>query len=322
MSEETVAVTLITQNTHKFFSGTLPIEVVAETCSVNPRSEDLEHGFQRNLDENRAEQIAAYIRDGGTIPSSIILSAQSSAMLSYNSKNKTISFQKIERAFLILDGQHRVFGFKKLMNDNLKYRVPVIIYNELSPVDEARLFIDINTLQKPVPKELLLDIKKLADRENQEEILLDALFTEFENKPHSYLYNKLARIERQKSKISKVTFYDAIKPIIREYEINDIEKLYRIINSYLLAAHDIINKPDFDSAIAKPTVFKILMSHLKTVIALIAETNHEEMDTISGHKKYLNRSLNGMVEEIYTAKAYAKVVEKMNKNLLKKTISI
>jgi DGQHR domain-containing protein len=103
--------------------------------------------------------------------------------LTYNSKNKTISFNDAHGSFLILDGQHRVYGFRKLMNEGVKYRVPVIIYNDLSPTQEARIFIDINTLQRPVPKELLLDIKRLAQRESSDERMLDELFTNFEVEP-------------------------------------------------------------------------------------------------------------------------------------------
>lgn len=211
----------------------MPIDLVAETCSTNPRSEDPVGGFQRNLDENRAQAIADYIRNGGTIPSSIILSAQDKINLEYNSKNKTISFERNQNAFLILDGQHRVFGFRKLLNAGIKYRVPVVIYNELNSVEEARIFIDINTLQRPVPKELLLDIKRLAERESSDERLLDELFTLFDEDIKSYLCSKLSRIDRQKNKISKVTFYDAMRPVLKEFNITNTTKLYSIMNSFL-----------------------------------------------------------------------------------------
>ena len=102
-----------------------------------------------------------------------------------------------------------MFGFRKLLNERSKYRVPVIIYNELTPTQEARIFIDINTLQRPVPKELLLDIKRLADRESDDERMLDELFTSFETKPNSYLFNKLSRIDKQKGKILNRQFYRA-----------------------------------------------------------------------------------------------------------------
>lgn len=323
MATQNISVTLITQGEHRFYSGTMEIELIATTCSTNPREDDPVMGFQRTLDESRAQAIASYIRNGGTIPSGIILSAQPESELSYNSKNKTITFNESQGAFLILDGQHRVFGFRKLLNEGVKYRVPVIIYNELNPVQEARIFIDINTLQKPVPKELLLDIKRLADRESDDEKLLDELFTCFETDFHSYLLNKLSRIDKQRGKISKVTFYDSMKPMLKEFNISNTDRLFKIINAFLLAAHDVSEDHQFNLslAITKATLFKILMAHSRAIISMISDSS-EDIEKISEHKKYLLRSLPGSFQEIANSKAYLKSVEMLDRKLLRRNLTI
>lgn len=324
MPTQNISVTLITQGEHKFYSGTMEIDLIASTCSTNPREDNPLDGFQRTLDEGRAIAISNYIRNGGTIPSSIILSAQSSAELIYNSKNKTISFNENQGAFLILDGQHRVYGFRKLLNEGSKYRVPVIIYNELTPIQEARIFIDINTLQRPVPKELLLDIKRLADRESDDERMLDELFTNFESKPDSYLLNKLSRFDKQKGKISKVTFYDAMKPILKEFNISNTDRLYKIINTFFLAADDVseIYRFNLDTSITKATLFKILVAHSRAIITMISDSNADDIDKISEHKKYLLRSLPGSFQDISNSKAYLKSVEILDRKLLKRNLTI
>ena len=324
MTTQNISVTLITQGNHKFYSGTMEIELVASTCSTNPRAVDPVNGFQRTLDENRAVSIAEYIRLGGTIPSSIILSAQSDSNLSYNSKNKTITFDANQSSFLILDGQHRVYGFRKLLNEGVKYRVPVIIYNELTPTQEARIFIDINTLQRPVPKELLLDIKRLAERESGDEQMLDELFTSFETESDSYLLNKLSRIDKQKGKISKVTFYDSMKSILKEFNISSTDKLYRIINSFFYAANDVSEDHQFDlrNAISKATLFKILVSHSRAIITIISDNNPDDIEKISEYKKYLTRSLPGSFQEISNSKAYLKSVDALDRKLLRRNVTI
>ncbi|MBU6952616.1 DGQHR domain-containing protein [Hahella sp. HN01] len=323
-STKTISVTLITQGEHRFYSGTMEIEVIASSCSTNPRASHPEEGFQRTLDENRANAIAEYIRSGGTIPSSIILSAQPQAEMSYSSKKRSITFTIDSSAFLILDGQHRVYGFKKLLNEGVKYRIPVIVYNDLSPIQEARLFIDINTLQKPVPKELLLDIKRLADRETESEKLLDELFSDFENEADSYLLNKLSRIDKKPGKISKVTFYDSMKAIVKEFEIENVDKLYQIMNAYFHAAGDLYkeNGLNLSKIIAKATVFKILVSHSKSVISMIFDYNPENIEKISEYKKYLSRSLPGSFDDISASRAYARTTEALDRKLLKRTVRI
>lgn len=325
--KESFSASLIIQGKHKFYSLTLPIDVIASCCSPNPRSDDPQAGFQRSLDETRADSIANYILDGGVIPSSIILSAQPSAEFEYNSKKKTLSFNNDIKSFLIIDGQHRAYGFRKLYErgfDDRKLRIPVVIFSELSPIDEARLFIDVNTLQKPVPKELLLDIKKLAETENAEEELLDLIFTLFESNSTSALAGKLSRFEKKRNFISKVTFYEAFKLILRSFDISSPQRLFEIVNSYLFAAQDILNTQgvNFDEIIVKPTSFKILVGHSKAVIAMIFDSSPESSSLISEHKKYLKRSLNGNIIAVLNNRATVKAIELLDNKLLKRNIVI
>ena len=190
-------------------------------------------GFQRELDEKRAREIAAYIDSGlGTIPSAIILSAQPDAGLEYDSTRKSLSFKPIRKSFLIIDGQHRVFGF---MLAKRAFRVPVIIYSGLSRRDETRLFIDINSKQKGVPAELLLDIKKLAEYEKDEEALLREIFDTFMQEPSSALYGKLSPSSKASGKISRSVFNTALKPLVRVFGEKSQSELYEILNAYFVA---------------------------------------------------------------------------------------
>ena len=109
---ESFSAVLVTQADRRFHTLTLDSDVLARTCVTNTRVEDPEEGFQRNLDEARARSIKEYIEHGGVIPGSIVLSAQEAANLQYDSKKKTVQFDPVPGAFLIIDGQHRVYGFK------------------------------------------------------------------------------------------------------------------------------------------------------------------------------------------------------------------
>lgn len=165
------------------------------------------------LDKTRAQQIADYIDSGfGTIPSSIVLSAQPEAALKILGGGKTLEFTDTNKAFLVLDGQHRVYGFSLAKTT---VRVPVVIYNGLKRQDETRLFIDINTKQRPVPNELLLDIKRLADYESDQEKLLGAVFDQFCDKSDSPLLGLMSPASRTSGKISRVTFNSALSRCCR-----------------------------------------------------------------------------------------------------------
>ncbi len=264
------SVSLVRQGDHKFYSLTLPSELLAETCFVVDREKDPIDGFQRLLDEKRAKEIANYIDSGlGTIPSSIVLSAQDDCDLIYDARKKSISFEKLRNAFLIIDGQHRVFGF---MHATKAFRVPVIIYAGLSKRDETRLFIDINSKQVGVPPELLLDIKKLAEYENNTEEYLREVFDIFTDEPDSCLYKKLSPASKAKGKLTRSTFNTAVKPLIKIFGGKSESEVYGILNSYLLSFDEaILLKHDLHDLMFNTTFFKAICGFFPVVASKVKD---------------------------------------------------
>lgn len=264
---ESYTFSLITQGKFRFYSLTLPSKVLASTCFVTTRSEDPLEGFQRTLDETRANQIASYIDSGeSTIPSSIVLSAQDAADLKIKPGGRALTFRHHPKAFLVLDGQHRVFGFSKARSD---LRVPVVIYNNLTRQQETRLFIDINTKQKPVPNELLLDIKHLADIENNEEAHLRDLFNTFSNAADSVLKGQLSPHERINKKLSRVSFNGACKPILPYLGDRTAEEIYEILNSYLEAFSLGLAKLNYQELLLRPFGFKAIIGFFPEVASRV-----------------------------------------------------
>jgi DGQHR domain-containing protein len=251
------SVSLVTQGAHRFYTLTMPSDVLARCCFATRRDENPLDGFQRVLDRDRARQIADYIDNGfGTIPNSIVLSAQPEAQLRIIGRGKTLEFSDSQRAFLILDGQHRVYGFSLATT---VLRVPVVVYNNLTRQDETRLFIDINTKQRPVPNELLLDIKRLADYETDQEKLLSVVFDAFSDRNDSPLLGLMTPAARSKGKISRVTFNTALKPLIPIFGSVDQEEIYSAVRSYLHAFLEGPRDQKIEVQIANPTVFRAAM---------------------------------------------------------------
>lgn len=262
---ESFSCSLISQGNTRFYSLTMPSEVLASTCFVSTRDENPQDGFQRMLDKNRAQEIADYIDSGtGSIPTAIILSAQPDAELQYTSKNKTIEFNSVPNAFLILDGQHRIYGFSLAKTS---VRVPVIIYNGLSRKEETRLFVDINTKQRPVPSELVLDIKSLAEYESNIDAFCRAIFDLFNERSDSILLGLMSPAQKKSGKISRVTFNSAIKPIYGVFGDRDAIEIYTFLNAYLKAMCTGLQKKGLNS-ITKPTIFKAIMQFFPQVARL------------------------------------------------------
>lgn len=271
------SVSLVKQGKSQFYTLTMPSEVLARTCKVTTRIEDPAAGFQRELDQARARDIANYIdNEQGTIPSSVVLSAQEEADLKIVGRGKTLEFNDKPGAFLILDGQHRVFGFSMAQTS---LRVPVVIYNGLSRRDETRLFIDINTKQKPVPSQLLLDIKNLADIETDTEQFLRDVFDLFHSRRNSALKNRTSPSDSVRNKLNRVTFNQAVKPILPLFSERETDEVFEILNSYLWAVAAELEKKTDQFLLSKPVVFRAFMGFFRSVAQRLVDRYGSDYST-------------------------------------------
>ncbi|MEW6182278.1 MAG: DGQHR domain-containing protein [Bacillota bacterium] len=279
---------LVLQGKFRFYVVSMPSDVLRDTCFTITREDDPIEGFQRRLDPNRANDIANYIDKGvGSIPTAIIVSAQEQTDLKYNSKTKTISFKNQKKAFIIIDGQHRVWGFTLAKNS---IRVPVVIYEGLTRVEEAQLFIDINVNQKQVPDSLLLDVKRLLQRETDEEKRYSELFDMFYADPNSVLRGHLVRGENRPGKLSRIMFNKAIADLLRS-ELLKVpnKKCFDIINNYLKAVQQIIHEIEPKArGITKAVTFQGMMAVSRYVIE----------KTVNKHEKLTQDAFYDILKEL------------------------
>lgn len=251
------SISVVTQGKHRFYTLTVPSDVLAATCFVTTRDEDPQKGFQRVLDIRRAQEIADYIDKGlGTIPNSIVLSAQQEAELRVVGRGKTVEFRNVKKAFLVLDGQHRVYGFSLA---HTALRVPVVIYNGLTRRQESQLFIDINTKQRPVPNELLLDIKSLAEYETNSEELLRHVYDLFNQDQTSPLLGLMSPAKRESGKLSRVTFNAAVGPLIPIFSGREADEIYSALAAYVIAFLAGLGSSKLSGTITNPIVFRAVM---------------------------------------------------------------
>jgi DGQHR domain-containing protein len=217
------------------------------------------------------------------VPSAVILSAQPKAQLHYDKKTGLLRFRNDARAFLVIDGQHRVYGFglaKKTVN------APVVIYNKLTRAEECLLFMDINTKQRRVPAELLLDIRSLSQMESAKDALLRNIFDLFHTQEGSALAELLSPSERRKGKISRVTFNSAIKSIDGAFVDAEAGEVYAVLNAYLIACRAGLRLQQAEDNIANPVLFKALIL-LFTNVAERVSDRHGGKYTVKNFEEVL-----------------------------------
>lgn len=266
------------QNNFTFYIASIPKKDLIPLCFIIRRHEDRKKGFQRFLNESRAKSIAKYM-DGnkGSIPSPIILSAQKG--VNFNFKNGRISFDnKINKSFLVLDGQHRLYGYEL---SEKSFMVPIVVYSGLSISQEVSLFIDINSNQKGVPTALLLDIKQIAGTETsleeKQRIVFDKLMED------SVLTGHLSPDQSRRGKISRSAFNDSTKSLFERgtFKNKDAEIIFKGIKNYLEASELALDVSKSEAAkLYKTVIFKSLFQMFNEVITKTL-TEHGNVKTPS-----------------------------------------
>ncbi len=128
-------------------------------------NDDLET-YQRMVKPSRLAAIGQYIDDGGTFPTNIVINLKREN-LHFDVKEKfgdtatgILSLPGLYGSAWIVDGQHRLYGYayatRKVEED--RSVVPVLAYENLPVREEIELFVDINTKQVKVSRNLVNEI--------------------------------------------------------------------------------------------------------------------------------------------------------------------
>ncbi|MGO9900183.1 MAG: DGQHR domain-containing protein [Solirubrobacteraceae bacterium] len=237
-----LSATRVSYNGYTYYVGVVSGKLLLANSRVSRRAEDPEQGFNRNLQVSRAREIARYLEtEHSSIPTNIVLSAQSSANLSFHRGRLTWD-EAPSDSFLVLDGQHRLFS---MQHTDLDYDFAVAIYADLTPQQEVQLFVDINTKQKGVPPALLLDIKQLAGSESTTEEKLRQLFDAVAQDPASPLRGQMSPAATKAGMVSRVTFNTALKKPIETGTLSQTgndEDRSRLVINYLTAVRRIMRQ--------------------------------------------------------------------------------
>lgn len=277
-------------NGYTFYSAVVSGRELLKSSFVSRRGTDAEQGFNRDLVVPRAREIARYLdTEHSSIPTNIVVSAQAEAELSFT--RGSIEWTENPHAFLVLDGQHRLFSMNYAESD---YPFVVAFYTGLSREAEVRLFIDINTKQKGVPPALLLDIKQLAGAETSIEERLRMLFDYVGTTDGSPLYGLLSPAATKPGLVSRVTFNAALKRVMEAgvlAQMDADEDRGRLVVNYLRAADRTLRASGAqNSSLTRATVLQaffevfneVVDTTLKNFRSLKSDRMAETLQPLSG----------------------------------------
>jgi len=303
----------------KFFISGIPaysfiasVSDLLETCYVFRRRGN-KLGYQRALKYSRISEIANNIKNNKIIafPNSIIINSESKLSQDNYKIEDCPEIDKIEDCpeivdislpisyceLKVVDGQHRLLGFSKLdksLQEN-SY-LPTIAFDKMDHQKEIRMFIDINSKQKKVDRNLVLLLKtdfewNPTEKEYYEKMAVIIALKLQKNGPlRKKIYTGQAG-EKRKDKVTLSTIVSILhKNGFIKYKYPLWQKKYDDINTPIkntneilknintkLKQHKIKNQTFFLTNVGLRIIFKFISIIQKNIILNKISVNYEEI---------------------------------------------
>lgn len=204
--------------------------------------DEVEGAVQRVLNKRRVTSIRDFILEGNSFFNLFILNWVDENY-SVKIEGGKLIIPQVSAGAQVLDGQHRLEGFKQAYETDKsvgKKRIIVLMTQHLSTPEAASIFLNINTEQKPVPASLVFDL--FGEVKDKKYYIVRA--TDIANKMHEdpdspyYQCIKKPGAPRGGGKVDLSTVVNALKQftkdqgVFSEYKLKDFESQYKVILNF------------------------------------------------------------------------------------------
>ena len=210
---------------HVIYCFLVEPELLLKVGYVLHRTSELEledvQSYQRLVSKARMKDIKKFLDEGGYFANSILLNIRSNRRgglhfdlagggdHASNTDIGIVHLPKTYQSAMIIDGQHRLFGYghtERRKTDML----PVVAFCNLPGEEQQELFVDINAKQKPVPKNLLMTLMAAFDFDSDmpsiaKPAAVTRLIEVMNSDKGSYLYKRIVLAEEKRTAAVSVT---------------------------------------------------------------------------------------------------------------------
>jgi DGQHR domain-containing protein len=229
------------------FTFSMKISDLLDITYVAARGKSTEQGaVQRILNKQRISLIRKFILDGNLFVNTFIINWTDSENLP-KIKKETLNIPLQGRRAQILDGQHRIEGLREAISIDPEIKEKEVLVSlaiGLTTREAAKIFLNINSEQKPVPKSLIYDLfgEAVEDKEHAINRATDIIdFLNNDNSSPFYQKVKYPGGPKGNGLIDLAIIVNAIKPhlgadgVFNRLQLNEIEVQQRIILNYYSA---------------------------------------------------------------------------------------
>lgn len=194
------------------YIGTMPSELLWQLAEYDmreiSRKEDgiyIATGVQRELNEKRVVEIAAYVQTiDATFPTAVVLAVSadcvtieegSGGCLQMVLKSEEVEdpdgLFSYERVVRVIDGQHRIEGLKRARVRDFDVNVAILVDADIE--DQARVFATVNLAQTKVSKSLVYDLFSYSTS-NSPERIAHSVCLSLDQTPGSPFFQRIKRL--------------------------------------------------------------------------------------------------------------------------------
>ena len=194
------------------YIGTMPSELLWQLAEYDMREiskkEDniyIATGVQRELNEKRVVEIAAYVQTiDATFPTAVVLAVSADCVTLEEGVGGCLRMElrseeiqdpdglfSYERVVRVIDGQHRIEGLKRAKVRNFDVNVAILVDADIE--DQARVFATVNLAQTKVSKSLVYDLFSYSTS-NSPERIAHSVCLSLDQTPGSPFFERIKRL--------------------------------------------------------------------------------------------------------------------------------
>lgn len=204
--------------------------------------DDVEGAVQRVLNRRRISSIKDFILDGNMFFNTFILNWTDNNY-SLIVDGHSIKIPIVNGGAQVIDGQHRLEGLKKAVDEKEEVgeeSIIIIMTEKMTTKAAAKIFLNINTEQKPVPKSLVYDLFGEVKDKNSNIVRATDIANELNDNPDSPYYQcvKKPGSAQGVGKVDLSTIVNALKEytgdegVFQQYHFVDFETQYKIVANF------------------------------------------------------------------------------------------
>jgi len=210
-----------------YVSKIKPSDLLAMSIVDRRRIEEDEEvlGIQRELKKDKVIQIQNYLTSiDATFPNSIIVNTTQNFVVNENETELELTIE--DNTFTIIDGQHRVEGFRESNLDN--FELLIAIFKDLENDQQANIFSTINSQQTKVDPSLNLNLELNSKVYTPKKMMIE-IAQSLNYDKESPWYNNIKMLGANTNGIISLSAF--VKPLL---EITYPEKDYYLIRNELM----------------------------------------------------------------------------------------